>query len=100
MQVSGSYSAIGALSEIDPTQRARREPRRSGARSGDTVSISEEAKAAYRNAFGENGDILAEEGAETAAKFRQALEAAWNENDGGEASLIGQLRWLWSKFRD
>ena len=92
MQVSGSYSAVGALSEIDPTQRARREPRRSGARQGDTVSISEEAKAAFRNAFGQAADDPVEEGAETAAKFRQALEDAWNETESPEPSLMGRLR--------
>lgn len=97
MRVSGSYSAIGALNGIAPVQRTVREPRRSDGRSGDTVSISDEAKAAFRTALGKNGDDLASEGAETAAKFRQALEDAWNENDVGEASLLGQLRGLWRK---
>ena len=100
MQISGSYSAIGALTGIDPTQQTRREPRRSGARQGDTVSISEEAMAAYRHAIGQAGDDMVEEDASTAAKFRQALEDAWNEADGADPSLMGQLRGLWSKFRD
>lgn len=98
MQVSGSYSAIGALTAIDPTQQARREPRRSGARAGDTVSISEEAKTAYRTAFGKIGDDFVEEGAGAAAKFRRALEDAWNKNEGAEPSLLGQLRGLWNKY--
>ncbi|WP_165077151.1 MULTISPECIES: hypothetical protein [unclassified Desulfovibrio] len=100
MQVSGSYSPIGAVNGIDRTQRTRREPRRSEERSGDTVSISDEAKAAFRIALGKNGDDLASEGAETAAKFRQALEDAWNENGSGASSLMGQLRGLWNKFLD
>lgn len=98
MQVCGSYSAIGALTETDPAQRTRREPRRCGARAGDTVSISEEAKAAFRTAFGANGEDPAEGGAATAAKFRRALEDAWNENNRGETSLMGQLRGLWNTF--
>ena len=92
MQVSGSYSAIGAITELGPTQRTRREPRRGGSGAGDTVSISEEAKAAFRNDFGKNGVDLAEDGAETAAKFRQALEDALNENEASEVSLMGRLR--------
>lgn len=92
MQVSGSYSAIGARTGIDPTQQTRREPRRSGARAGDSISISEEAKAAYRIAFGKSGDDLVEEGAEMGAKFRRALEDAWNKNQIGEASLLAKLR--------
>lgn len=99
MQVSGSYNAIGALTGIAATQRTNGEPHRSGARSGDTVSISEEAKAAFRNACGKNDDNLVEEGAGTAAKFRQALEDAWNE-DSGAASLMGRLQGLWRQLRD
>ena len=100
MQISGSHSAIGALTGIDAAQRVRREPQRSGGRAGDTVSISEEAKAAFRNAFGKNGDDPVEDDAGTAAKFRQALEDAWNENGAPEATLMEQLRGLWNKFRD
>lgn len=100
MQVSGSYSALGALTRIEPTQQTRREPGRSGARAGDTVSISEEAKAAFRTAFGKTGEELVNEDIGTAAKFRRALKEAWNENEDTEASLMGQLRGLWSKFRD
>lgn len=98
MQISGSSSAIDALNKIEPTQRTRREGPRSGARSGDTVSISEEAKAAFRTAFGNAGDAQAEEGADTAEKFRRALEDAWNENSSRGTSLLGQLRGLWNKF--
>lgn len=100
MQVSGSYSAIGALTRIDPTQQARREPRRSTARAGDTISISEEALAAFRNSALQGGEALEDETQDTATKFRQALEDAWNENERAETSLMGQLRGLWSKFRD
>lgn len=98
MQVSGSYSAIGALTVIEPTQQARREPRRSGARAGDTVSISEEALAAFRNSALQGGEALEDEREDTATKFRQALEDAWNETASAEPSLTGQLRGLWNKF--
>ena len=98
MQVSGSNSAIGALTGIDPTQQTRRESRRSDRRFGDTVSISDEAKAAYRTALGKIGDDFVEEGAGAGAKFRRALEDAWNENEGAETSLMGQLRGLWNKL--
>ncbi|MBD5557670.1 MAG: hypothetical protein HDQ92_03715 [Desulfovibrio sp.] len=98
MQVSGSYSAIGALTGIDPTQPTRREPRRSGARAGDTVSISEEAMAAFRNSLPVGPEYRDEAAPDAGAKFRQALVDAWNENEGAETSLMGQLRGLWSKF--
>lgn len=100
MQISGSYSAIGALTGIDPTQQTRREPRRNGAWQGDTVSISEEAMAAFRNSALQGGEAPADETQDTATKFRRALEDAWNETEGAEASLMAQLRGLWSKFRD
>lgn len=51
MQVSGSYSPIGAIFEAQPAQRMRRASARSAGNSGDTVSISEEALAAYRNSL-------------------------------------------------
>lgn len=100
MQVSGSYSTISALTGIDPAQQPRREPRRSGARAGDTVSISEEALAAFRNSVLQGSEAREDERQDTATKFRQALKEAWNENEDAEASLMGQLRGLWSKFRD
>ncbi|MDE7240556.1 hypothetical protein [Desulfovibrio sp.] len=100
MQVSGSYSAIGALTGIEPSRQTRRERRRGGAGSGDTVSISEEAMAAFRNSLPVGREYRDEAEQEAAAKFRQALEDAWNENDGAETSLMGQLRGLWGKFRD
>lgn len=98
MQVSGSYSAIGALTGIDPTRQTRREPRRSGARAGDTVSISEEALAAFRNSTLQGGEAHEDERQDTATKFRQALEDAWNETESAEPTLIGQWRGLWNKF--
>ena len=100
MQISGSYSAIGALTGIDPTQQTRREPRRNGARQGDTVSISEEAMAAFRNSALQVDEVPADEAQDTATKFRRALEDAWNETEGAEPSLMAQLRGLWSKFLD
>ncbi|MBD5627330.1 MAG: hypothetical protein HDQ90_07620 [Desulfovibrio sp.] len=51
MQVSGSYTAIGSIFEVQPAQSMRRAPARSTGSSGDTVSISEEALAAYRNSL-------------------------------------------------
>lgn len=51
MQVSGSYTAIGSIFEVQPAQRLRRPSARSTGGSGDTVSISEEALAAYRNSL-------------------------------------------------
>lgn len=92
MQVSGSYSAIGALTATAPTRRTPRAAPRSGRGAGDTVSISDEAKTAFRHAFGKIDASLAEEGTETAAKFRQALEDAWKENGSGGTSLMGMLR--------
>lgn len=92
MQVSGSYSAIGALTEIDPTQQTRREPRRGGAKTGDTVSISDEAKAAFRHSLPVGREYLDEAAQDAAGKFRQALEDAWNENDSEGATLMGKLR--------
>ena len=100
MQVSGNHSAIGTLTGIDPTRRTLREPRRSGARAGDTVSISEEALAAFRNSLPVGREYRDEAAQDAGAKFRQALVDAWNENEGAETSLMGQLRGLWSKFRD
>lgn len=100
MQVSGSYSAIGALTRIDPTQQPRRESRRSAARAGDTVSISEEALAAFRNSALQGGEALEDERQDTATKFRQALEEAWNETESAEPSLREQLRGLWNKLLD
>lgn len=52
MQVSGSYTAIGSIFEVQPVHRVRRASARSGGGAGgDTVSISEEALAAYRNSL-------------------------------------------------
>ena len=99
MQISGSYSAVGALTGISSTQRTRREPQRRSAGSGDTVSISDEAKAAFRDAFGTNVGNLTEELAEAEMKFRQALEDAWNEENSNGASLMGRLQGLWRQLR-
>lgn len=92
MRVSGGYSAIGALTETCAARRTRRSAPRSNRGAGDTVSISDEAKAAFRAASGKIGDDRTGEGAETAAKFRQALEDAWKENGKEEGSLMGKLR--------
>lgn len=90
MQVSGNYSAIGSISEVHPAQRMRRTSARSGGGSGtDTVSISEEALAAYRNAFPQGDAPLDEEASDTGAKFRKALEEAWNGSE--ETSLGGRF---------
>lgn len=51
MQVSGSYTAIGSIIEVQPAQRLRPPAARSAGSSGDTISISEEALAAYRNSL-------------------------------------------------
>ena len=51
MQVSGSYTAIGSIFGVQPAQRVRQASARNTGNSGDTVSISEEALAAYRNSL-------------------------------------------------
>ena len=51
MHVSGSYSAISSIFEVQATQRTRRASPSGGSASFDTVSISEEAMAAYRNSL-------------------------------------------------
>lgn len=90
MQISGSYTAIGAISEVQPAQRLRRTPARGGGSSGgDTVSISEEALAAYREAFPQADTPRDAATSDTGAKFRKALEDAWNGNN--ESSFWSRL---------
>lgn len=88
MQVSGSYTAIGSIVEVQPAQRVRRSPGRNSRSSGDTVSISDEALAAYRQSLGGEAGLDAET-LETGAKFRKALEEAWT--GGNETSLSSRL---------
>lgn len=89
MQISGGPSAARNISAIDPAQPARRRAHRSGSRGGDTVSLSEEALALFRNSKRQEGTGA---DADTGAKFRQALEEAWSETGSDEGSLFGKLR--------
>lgn len=89
MQVSGSYTAIGSIHEVQPAQRVRPAPARNSGSSGDTVSISEEALAAYRQSLGPGETGLDEGALETGAKFRKVLEEAWQGR--GETSLGDRL---------
>lgn len=92
MQISGNSSAIRALNRIDATQRAPRAVPHGGRGTGDTVSISDEAKAAYLGSLGKSGAGLEDGAADTGAKFRRALHDAWNESHSEEATLMGKLR--------
>ena len=89
MQVSGSYTAVGSILGVEPAQGIRRPSVRSGTNTGDTVSISEEALAAYRNSCQEGEAPQDAAILETGAKFRKALEDAWNGS--GETSLSSRL---------
>ena len=89
MQVSGSYTAIGSTVEVQPATRVRRSPGRRPGSSGDTVSISDEALAAYRQSRSPGEAVPDTDALETGAKFRKALEEAWHGS--AETSLRGRL---------
>ena len=93
MQITNNYTALGNISEIQPARGARRTTAHSGRSTGDTVSISDEALSAYRNSRSPALEPTGDEAQDTATKFRQALEEAWNaEADEKDTSLMGRLR--------
>lgn len=100
MQVTGGYSALGNICEIASGQCLRRLSLRRGRSSGDTVSISAEALAAYRNSYQQDTARADEAMPDRAAKFRQALEEAWDDGASGTApSLLGKLRAALSSWK-
>lgn len=100
MQVAGGYSALGNICEVQSGQCSRRARPRTGRSLGDTVSISNEALAAYHTAHQQHATVPYEAMPDSAAKFRQALEDAWNDGAPGEgASLLEKLRSALSSWK-
>lgn len=100
MRITDGYTALGNICGRQPARGSQRTAPHCGRAFGDTVSISDEAMSAYRNSLSADVDAPGEETQATAAKFRQALEEAWNAGAGGEdVSLMAKLRSALSSWK-
>lgn len=93
MQVSGVVTAIGSIFEIPSAQRSRRVASPSACSLGDTVSISEEAAAAYRNSLkkAEAGTTLDTQSEAQLTSWFDEWGALLPENAALQASLEKEI---------
>ena len=100
MQITNSYATLDNIGGVQSTSGLRRTTAHSGRSTGDTVSISDEAISAYRNSCSPALEPTGDEMSDTATKFRQALEEAWNaEGSEEDTSLMGRLRSAFTFWR-